>query len=121
MSFEARQQAYNFGIFAERWVAFCLFFLGYRLLFHRYKTKLGEIDLIFEKKDTIIAVEVKGRHDKRTVDDVVAPYQLERISRAVKLFLANNTKYVNYNVRIDIVLVSGLFLIKRFKNVWEKW
>lgn len=114
-----RLKSYRFGILAEYYVIFLLFFKGYRLLERRYKTKLGEIDLIFKKKDSIVAVEVKARKDKLIeVGEVVNARQLIRITNSLKIFLNKNEKHSNLNIRIDIVLVRNILKIEHIKNVW---
>ena len=61
-----KKKSYWFGVFAEYYVI-CLFAIfGYRFLTRRYKTKLGEIDLIFRKGNAVVAVEVKARSDYKT-------------------------------------------------------
>ena len=37
---------------------------------------------------------------------------------SLKLFLNKNIEYSNFNTRIDVVLVKGLFNIQHLKNVW---
>ena len=114
-----KQKSYLFGIFAEYYVIFLFFFKGYILLKHRYKTKMGEIDLIFKNKDNLIAVEVKARKDTNTnIGEVVSFKQYKRIMNSLKLFLNKNIEYSNFNTRIDVVLVKGLFNIQHLKNVW---
>lgn len=114
-----KQKSYFLGIFAEYYIIFLFFFKGYILLAHRYKTKMGEIDLIFKNKNNLIAVEVKARKNKDTdIGEVVSSKQYKRIMNALKLFLNKNIKYSNFNIRIDVVLVKGLFSIEHLKNVW---
>ena len=116
-----KQKSYLFGIFAEYYVIFLFFFKGYIVLKHRYKTKMGEIDLIFKNKDNLVAVEVKARKDTNTnIGEVVSFKQYKRIMNALKLFLNKNIEYSNFNTRIDVVLVKGLFNIEHLKNVWTE-
>ena len=67
-----KQKSYFFGILAEYYVIFLFLFMGYKLLEHRYKTKLGEIDLIFKKKNNIVAVEVKARHNRNIQISIIS-------------------------------------------------
>ena len=114
-----KQKSYWFGIFAEYWVIIVFFFKGYKFVARRYKTKLGEIDLIFTQKDNLVMVEVKARKNKSIEIGEVASYkQYRRIFNAAKLFLNKNKKYSNLNTRIDIVLVNSILNIKHIKNVW---
>lgn len=111
--------SYIFGLLAEYYVIFLLFFQGYRLIKHRYKTKLGEIDLILTKGKNLIAVEVKARKDKSCkIGEVVSQKQLYRINNALKIFLGRYEKYSDYNIKINIVLVKRNLLIEQIKNVW---
>lgn len=112
-----KQKSYFFGLLAEYYVIFLLFFKGYKLLEHRYKTKLGEIDLIFKKSNSIIAVEVKARKDKNLqIGEVVSRKQFVRILNSLKIFLNKNEVYSNFNSRIDVILINNLFRIEHIKN-----
>ena len=114
-----KQKYYFFGLMAEYYVIILFFFMGYKLLKHRYKTKLGEIDLIFKKNNNIIAVEVKARKDKNImIGEVVSKKQFIRILNSLKIFLNKNERYFNFNLRIDVVLVQNFFKIQHIKNAW---
>lgn len=116
-----KQKSYWFGIFAEYWVIILFLFKGYKFIARRYKTKLGEIDLIFIKKDNLVIVEVKARKNKNIeIGEVVSYKQCCRILNATKLFLNKNKKYSNLNIRIDIVLVNSILKIEHIKNVWNE-
>lgn len=116
-----KQKSYWFGIFAEYWVIILFLFKGYKFIARRYKTKLGEIDLIFTKKDDLIMVEVKARKNRSIeIGEVVSYKQYHRILNAAKLFLNKNKKYSNFNVRVDIILVNSVLKIKHIKNVWTE-
>lgn len=56
-----RQKAYRRGHSAERLAAVALMLKGYRIIGRRYRTKLGEIDLIARRGDIVLMVEVKAR------------------------------------------------------------
>ena len=114
-----KQKSYWFGIFAEYWVIIIFSFIGYKFIARRYKTKLGEIDLIFLKNNNLVIVEVKARKNKNIeIGEVVSYKQCQRILNATKLFLNKNKKYSNLNIRIDIILINSMFKIKHIKNVW---
>jgi putative endonuclease len=116
-----KQKSYWFGIFAEYLVIIVFFFKGYRFIKRRYKTKLGEIDLIFTKGINLIAVEVKARKNKNIeIGEIVSNKQYCRILNTIKLFLNKNKKYSNFNVRLDVVLINGIFKMEHLKNVWTE-
>lgn len=114
-----KQKSYFFGLLAEYYVIFLLFFKGYKILEHRYKTKLGEIDLIFKKGNTIIAVEVKARKNKNLqIGEVVSRRQLTRILNSLKIFLNKNEQYSNFISRVDVILVYNFLRVQHIKNAW---
>jgi putative endonuclease len=117
MTLIKKQRAYRFGLLTEYYIICYLFFCGYLLLKHRYKTYLGEIDLIFKKGKTIIAVEVKGRKNKdATIENTITKKQFERIYNGLNIFLSQNDKYNRYDLRIDAVMVRGILNIEYKKN-----
>ena len=99
--------SYFFGLLAEYYVIFILLFKGYRLIKHRYKTKLGEIDLIMTRGKDLIAIEVKARSNKNIqVGEAVNIKQLYRIANCLKIFLNKYNNYSNFNIRVDVILVN---------------
>jgi putative endonuclease len=109
---------YKFGIISEYIAVIYLFFKGYKILHRRYKTKLGEIDIIAVKKNALVAVEVKARKKKTEIGDSVQNKQFRRINNAMRVFLYNNPKYANFNIRIDVILISPKHFPKRVENAW---
>ena len=68
----------------------------------------GEIDLIFEKNNLIVLVEVKTRSSNKFGKPIeqVTPGQIKRIRRSYEYFCSKNKTYKNKFVRIDIALVE---------------
>jgi putative endonuclease len=60
---------------------------GYRILARRYKTPVGEIDLIARRGRVLAAIEVKARADLDLAGEAITPRQRHRISRAFAHFL----------------------------------
>ena len=56
-----KQQTYDRGLWAENVAKIYLTFKGYRILQSRFKSPVGEIDIIAKKKNAIIFIEVKAR------------------------------------------------------------
>ncbi len=64
---EARRvRAYRSGLFAESVAALLLRLKGHRIVARRYKTPVGEIDLVALKGKRLAFVEVKRRKSSRT-------------------------------------------------------
>lgn len=111
--------SYRFGIFAEILVIVYLRLKFYKILQRRYRSKLGEIDIVAKKGRTIIFIEVKARKNKNAIFEVLTKHQQERIVRSANYFMASNRKYNGYNARFDLVMVAPAFYIKHIKNAWQ--
>ena len=106
---------YYFGIIGE-YAAILLYFLQfYQIIKHRFKTKVGEIDFICKKSNTLVFVEVKSRsHD---YDEIICSKgQQKRMIRAAEWFLVKHPRYANYELRFDLVLVRPYLLPLVLKN-----
>jgi len=58
-----RQKAWRYGQAAEAICTLSLRLRGYRILARRFKTPLGEIDIIARRGNRIAFIEVKARQD----------------------------------------------------------
>ncbi len=115
-----KQQSYKLGVISEFIAIIFLRLKGYKILKRRYKTYVGEIDLIAKKADFLIAIEVKSRSKKVNFDEVLSVKQQQRIKRAMLAFLsANSNKFKNYNVRFDLIIVVPYQIPKHFQGFWE--
>lgn len=113
-----KKQTYQFGILAEKITMCFLRLKGYKILFWRYKTFFGEIDIIAKKGKMIVIVEVKARKSQSTIEEVLHPKQVERIKRATEFFLLKNPQFRGYPIRFDFLLVNKFLLPKHYKNFW---
>jgi putative endonuclease len=111
-----KKQTYKFGILAEKVTMLFLRLKGYQILEWRYKTKLGEIDIIAKKSRVIIMLEVKARKSKVSTEELLSIKQVERLKRAAEFFITKNPEFQNYDVRLDFVEVGRFFLIKHHRN-----
>lgn len=110
--------AYNYGIFAEIVSIIYLSLLGYFIIARRYKTRLGEIDLIARRGKTIAIIEVKARKDN-SIEEVLTSHQQKRIADAASLFIAKNPNFANFQVRFDLIIIKPWFRLKHVKNAWD--
>ena len=78
----------------------------YRLRDRRYKTPLGEIDLVVEKAGIIVFVEVKLR--ARTADDhqTHAAVNRARITRAAQFWQSRHPADLGKDYRFDVILLA---------------
>src|SRR5882724_2141878 len=99
MASRERQAAEVRGRRAETLVAWFLRFKGYRVLARRYKTPVGEIDLIVRRGRQIAFVEVKLRAaGDAAVLSVTASAQ-RRIARAAEMWLAAHPAAAGLDLR----------------------
>ncbi len=101
-----RQAAFKLGVSAEGRAALLLAAKGYRELARRWKSPVGEIDLVVRRGKTIVFVEVKARP---RIDDAawaVLPRQQRRIVAAAEAWLAAHPEHAGYDLRFDAVLVA---------------
>jgi putative endonuclease len=110
--------SYNYGIFAEYYMIFQLFIRGYRILARRYRTRLGEIDIIAKKNTSLVAFEVKARKKGEFTTEIVSRKQWRRIENTMSIFLAQNNEYANYNVLFGIIFFKNVFEFKIFNGVF---
>lgn len=109
-------KSYYFGFLAEYLVIIYYFFSGYNIVKHRFKTNLGEVDIICSKNNQLVFIEVKARTLYQ--EEVLTNKQISRINNAAKLFMAKNYKLQNFDVRFDLVNFSFNKGIKIIKNAW---
>ncbi len=83
---------------------------GYAILARRYRTRLGEIDLIADDRGTLVFVEVKARADERcgSPAEAVTPRKQRRLARMAADYLARH-HIVDRPCRFDVVgvLLAG--------------
>jgi|SRR5690606_17361543 putative endonuclease len=100
-----RLRNYRRGNRGERLAALALMLKGYRIVARRYRTPLGEIDLIARRGDLIAIVEVKVRPTLAEAMDAVGPYAARRIEAAADLWLARQPDFARLSVRFDLVAI----------------
>ena len=118
MSVEARQRAHRLGHAAEWRAVWRLRLAGYTILARRYKTRLGEIDIVARRGNVLAFVEVKARRQMTTAAEALRQRQFGLVSRAASLFLAQHPRYAVCAVRFDAVLVGG-FWPRHLPDVWR--
>lgn len=100
-----RRQSERRGHAAEYWAALYLFLKGYRILAMRYRTPMGEVDLIVRRRDVVAFVEVKARRTVQGAVDAVSLQAQRRIKAAADLWLSRRRDAHLVSLRFDIVAV----------------
>ena len=100
-----RVRAYRHGHFAETAAAGFLLFKGYRLLARRYRTPLGEVDLIVRRGRTVAFIEVKARKSFAEAVEAIGPATERRVAAAADLWLMRHPRAAALTLRFDVVLI----------------
>jgi putative endonuclease len=100
-----RRRRHNRGLNAESIVAAVYILTGHRILGRRFKTPVGEIDLIALKKNRVAFIEVKRRPSTEDAEDAITLTMRRRVRRAADLWLARNPRYQKHDVGFDLVFV----------------
>ena len=101
-----RQVAFALGLSAESRAAALLIAKGYRIVARRFRSPVGEIDIVARRRGTLIFVEVKARERLDDAAEAVIMRQQRRIIAAAEAWLAGHPDDVNYDIRFDVMLVA---------------
>lgn len=114
-----RRRAFNRGHHGEWLAAAALMLKGYRIIARRYRTKLGEIDLIARRGDLVAIVEVKARPTLVTAMDAVGHTAERRIEAAADLWLSRQPDHARLSIRFDLVAVLPWRWPVHVENAWQ--
>lgn len=115
----SRQAAEAHGHRAEMIALWFLRLKGYRLLQRRFKTHMGEIDLIMRRGETTVFIEVKAR---ATVDEsvyAVTATTARRIASAAALYVTRDERAAKGFQRFDIVAVPSYLWPTHIENAFD--
>jgi putative endonuclease len=92
---------------------------GYRIAARRFKTPVGEIDIVARRGNTLVFVEVKARD---TADDAalaVTERGKRRILGAAELWLAHHPGDAQRLIRFDAILVTPGRMPRHLANAFD--
>lgn len=101
----SRQEAELRGHRGEWLACWVLRLKGYRIVTIRFKTKVGEVDIIARKRDLIVMVEVKARPTLLEAMDSITPTAMRRIENAGDIWLTRQPDFARLSIRYDMVAV----------------
>ncbi|MFM9889263.1 MAG: YraN family protein [Rickettsiales bacterium] len=101
-----RARSHRAGIRAEYAAAAWLMLKGYWPVAMRYKTPVGEIDLIARRGKTLAVIEVKARARMADAAEAVHSKNQARVVRAAQYFLRAHPRYDSLQVRFDVCLIA---------------
>jgi putative endonuclease len=99
-----RQIAFRTGISAESRAAAFLIAKGFRILARRWRSPVGEIDIVARRRSLLVFVEVKAR--EKLDDAAWSVTDRLRIAAAAEVWLAQNGDERIRDIRFDAMLVA---------------
>jgi putative endonuclease len=114
----ARRAAYRFGLAAEGMAVLLLTLKGYRVLARRFRTPVGEIDLVVRRGESLVFVEVKARPDLDAAAQALGLRQRTRILRASQAWLAHHPAHARLRLRFDVVLLAPRALPRHIEHAF---
>lgn len=118
MTKRAGQTGYRKGIWAEWRAAAYLRLRGYKLRARRYKTPLGEIDLVVERARTLVFVEVKLRATLDGAAEAIDGRNQRRVRAAAELYLQEHPQYNDHDMRFDALILTPGRAIAHLEAAW---
>jgi len=91
---------------------------GFDILARRYKTPVGEVDIIALDDQYLVFVEVKARVSVDHALESITPKMRSRINNAASHFLASKPEYAHYPMRVDVMAVKLPFTIHHVENAF---
>ena len=101
-----RQAAFRLGVSAEGRAAALLMVKGFRIVARRWRSPLGEIDIVARRGPLLVFVEVKARPTREAAAWSVTPRQRGRLIGAAEIWLAQHPEDAGCDMRFDAILVA---------------
>jgi putative endonuclease len=114
-----RVAAFGLGLSAESRAAAYLVAKGYRILARRWKSPVGELDIVARRRRLLVFVEVKARATLDDAAEAVLPRQQQRIAAAAEAWLATYPDPKITDMRFDAILVAPGRLPRHIENAFE--
>lgn len=114
-----RLRAERDGRWAEELAAWFLRLKFYSIREKRYKTPVGEIDLIASRFGVTVFVEVKARALARSEGEALEAVNQARIVRAAQYFLTRNPRLADTPLRFDVIFLARRRLPRHVRNAFS--
>lgn len=101
-----RVAAFRTGLSAESRAAAYLIAKGFRIVARRFRSPVGEVDIVARRRRLLVFVEVKARSSLDAAAESLAQRQQRRIAAAAAAWLAAHPEDVESDIRFDAVLVA---------------
>ena len=119
MTAALRRRAWTFGRLAESLCVWHLRLRGYSILARRFRTPVGEIDILARRGATLAVVEVKARADQRRALESISHRQRRRLVRAARWLIAARPELAALDIRFDVMAVAPWPIPKYVIDAWR--
>ncbi len=114
-----RVAAFQLGLSAESRAALLLIAKGYRIAARRFKTPLGEIDIVARRRRSLIFAEVKARETLDEAAEAVTERAKSRIVAAAEYWLAQHPDDATRYISFDVILVAPGKVPRHIANAFD--
>ena len=114
-----RVAAFRLGLSAESRAALMLMAKGFRIVARRWKTPVGEIDIVARRRRDLVFVEVKARGDLDAAAEALTERGKQRIVAAAEFWLAGHPGDAQCFIRFDVILVAPGKLPRHVANAFD--
>ena len=109
--------SYEKGKRSEKLAIVILWIKGYKIMARRYKTPVGEVDLIAQRRHCFVFVEVKRRVSQDQALKSLSLRQQKRIRRAAEFYFVKHPKLKITEIRFDVIAFWS-WKWCHLKNAW---
>jgi putative endonuclease len=92
---------------------------GYRIAARRWRTPVGEIDIVARRRHDLLFVEVKARDRFDAAAEGMTERGKRRIIAAAELWLAHHPEDAQRYIRFDVVLVAPGKIPRHIANAFD--
>jgi len=114
-----RVAAFGLGISAESRAAAYLVAKGFRILARRWKSPLGELDIVARRRKLLIFVEVKARDTLDAAAESIDARAQRRIAGTAEAWLATYPQPSVTDMRFDAMLVAPGKMPRHIQGAFE--
>jgi putative endonuclease len=114
----SQQNSYLYGVQSEQLAVEYFESICFKVLARRYKTKLGEIDLVLQKNNQLVFLEVKARRKQTSVEELLTARQISRNYSAAEIFLSEFPQYNGFECRFDLIIICKNKISTHIKNIF---
>ena len=114
-----RVAAFRLGLTAESRAAMLLIAKGFRIATRRFKTPVGEIDIVARRRRDIAFVEVKARDTLDAAAEAVSERSKQRIIAAAEYWMSQHPDDADCFLRFDAILVAPGKMPRHIANAFD--